>query len=194
MKRAYKANDVEVDGNYLTGITRISTFQIWSPNVEEVRQLPDGDSDEELKAVQRLVMKPYAEKSNEDFKDFCLNWFKGGPDSVTMDHGNIRLENLFDYCYNFDKIRKSIEKNRGIMDKAGNAFIELAKQENAKAAQGNANTNQPTETEGQDTLKTANGNDSLKNNNSNPPKPTPPPNNGLKIGQIKILKYTVDHN
>ena len=134
-----QANDVEVDDDYHTGVTHLSTFQIWSPNVEEIKQIPDGDSDEEIKAVQRLVMKPYAEKSNEDFKDFCLTYFKGGTgQSVTMDKGRIRMENLFDYCYNFDKIRRSIEKNRGIMDKAGNAFIELAKQENAKAAQGSA--------------------------------------------------------
>lgn len=144
LKREYKANDVEVDDDYHTGVTHISTFQIWSPNVEEIKQIPDGDSDEEIKAVQRLVMKPYAEKSNEDFKDFCLTYFKGGTgQSVTMDKGRIRMENLFDYCYNFDKIRRSIEKNRGIMDKAGNAFIELAKQENAKAAQQNQGDGNP---------------------------------------------------
>ena len=129
LKREYKASDFDVDDDYNVGIHNISTFQIWSPNVQEVNQIPDADDDATVKKVQVLVMKGYANNQNQDFSEYCKTYFKGGTGkSFTYDKGTIRMASLFDYCYNYDKIKRSIEKNKGIMDKAGNTFIELAKQ------------------------------------------------------------------
>ena len=172
LKREYKAKDFDVDDEYYVGIHNISTFQIWSPNVQEVNQIPDADDDATIKKVQTLVMKGYANHTNEDFSEYCKTYFKGGTGkSFPMDKGSIRMATLFDYCYNYDKIKRSIEKNKGIMDKAGNAFIELAKQAAAQqtnqqpSSQGGGNSDSVTTAGGQDSLQTAKGNDSTKGAN-----------------------------
>ena len=47
---------------------------------------------------------------------------------VMITKANINMTDLFNYCYNYQKIHTTLGKNYGIMQKAGDSFIAMAKE------------------------------------------------------------------
>lgn len=94
-------------------------------------------------------------KSGNDFSDFCVNLFTGGPEEKEQDSKSINMANVFDYCYNYEsKIKVNLEKDTKTIEKSAedatrliNKYeIEAQKEKNNKEKEENKsseNKNEP---------------------------------------------------
>ena len=130
LNKKFQLDSVELDGDYKVGINRLSTYTINTPNPRDIEGYPAENSAENLKLVQKKFFSEY--NGSIEFSDFCKNYFKGSRDGkenrMQLTEANVNMTDLFNYCYNYQKIHSTLNKNYGIMQKAGDSFIAMAKE------------------------------------------------------------------
>ena len=132
LNKKFQLENVEVDADYKVGVERLNSYQVKTPNAAAINQIVAENNPENMKAVQKLVLPEYNPSSNIEFTDFCKMYFKGGDAAKngtkhSLTEANVNMTDMFNYCFNYDKIRNVLNKNYGIMQKAGDAFIAMAK-------------------------------------------------------------------
>ena len=132
LNKKFQLENVEVDADYKVGVERLNSYQVRTPNAAAINQIVAENNPENMKAVQKLVLPEYNPSSNIEFTDFCKMYFKGGDAAKngtkhSLTEANVNMTDMFNYCFNYDKIRNVLNKNYGIMQKAGDAFIAMAK-------------------------------------------------------------------
>jgi len=63
--------------------------------------------------------------SKASFVDQVKTKFRGSSEPIEMDSNKINMTDIFNYCYNYDQIRRSLEKDIGAIRVAGNTAIEV---------------------------------------------------------------------
>jgi len=130
LNKKFQLDSVELDGDYKVGINRLSTYTINTPNPRDIEGYPAENNAENLKLVQKKFFSEY--NGSIEFSDFCKNYFKGSRDGkenrMQLTEANVNMTDLFNYCYNYQKIHSTLNKNYGIMQKAGDSFIAMAKE------------------------------------------------------------------
>lgn len=144
LNKKFQLENVEVDADYKVGVERLNSYQVRTPNAAAINQIVAENNPENMKAVQKLVLPEYNPSSNIEFTDFCKMYFKGGDAAKngtkhSLTEANVNMTDMFNYCFNYDKIRNVLNKNYGIMQKSGDAFIAMAKDldKNNRGADGN---------------------------------------------------------
>lgn len=145
LNKEFILEDVRLDGDYFTGMKRLATFQIQSPNaamLQDETKFPKSRDNDGIKKVQKTIFPPYASAGNVEFVDFAKRWFMGGDGSqYTLTKEKLNMTDIFNFCYNFEKIEKILQKNSQIMENAGKTFLDYAKTvENQQAQAGNQQT------------------------------------------------------
>lgn len=131
LHREYQLDPLDIDGEYEVGVRRLSTFQIQIPSAQDVQSWPSEDNDQNLKTVQAKIMPEYSSNTGLDFSEWAKHHFKGGDGkggSVTLDKGRVNLANMYNFCYNFDKIEKALKKNQSNLDSAVTVFKNYVKE------------------------------------------------------------------
>ena len=131
LNKEFILNDVKVDGNYTEGMKRLAQFQVQSPNasmLQDETKFPKSRENDGIKRVQKVIFPPYASAGNVEFDDFVKRWFMGGDGSeFSITKENINMTDIFNYCYNFDKTERMLQKNSQVMQNAGKVFLDYAK-------------------------------------------------------------------
>ena len=150
LNKEFILDDVKVDGNYPVGIKRLGQFQVQSPNaamLQDESKFPKSRDNEGIKRVQKTIFPPFASAGNVEFADFAKRWFMGGDGSeFSITKENINMTDVYNYCYNFDKTERMLQKNSQIMQNAGKVFLDYAKTVETQQKQGAnsaASDNQP---------------------------------------------------
>ena len=122
---------ITTDAQYSVGITRLAQFTVSTPTVDNIKTPLTKNEDTDLKNMQGILMPEFRSKgANTDFKDFCKHWFKGGDGKAgtyDMSEGELNFTDMFNWCYNYDKVKKTLEKNYGVMSNAITVFQNAAK-------------------------------------------------------------------
>lgn len=132
LNKKYQLEAQEIDGDYFTGIERLARYQISTPTAQDIANIPEDTSQgDSLKKLQAYVFKDYSSGSSVEFADFVKNWFKGSKDGkenrFSLNESNVNMTDMYNFCFNYDKVRNTLNKNYGIMQKAGDSFISMAK-------------------------------------------------------------------
>lgn len=129
LHRKYKAQEFDVDGNYSLGVHRLSTYQLAFPDTAKIESLPTDNEETGRKQVQIMLLPDYEKSSGVDFNDYTKTWFKGGEDgkSTRIDE-SVNLTDLYNFCYNFNKIEKNLKKNQSLLNTASTNFKNAAKE------------------------------------------------------------------
>lgn len=149
LHRKFKADPVDIDGNYDVGIHRISTYQLAFPDISVMEKWPTDNEDTGRKTAATEIFPEYRGKTGVDFNEFIKSWFKGGEDGKTfqINESSINLSNMYNFCYNFQKISKNLNKNQTLLTNAVNNVRNHAKETFAAARgqmpQGGASTPEP---------------------------------------------------
>ena len=142
LNKPYQLENSTIDDDYFTGMQRLSTYQVSTPTAQDIDKIKiDEKSDagrvEAQKEIVRQTFKNAQYTGAVDFSDFCKNYFKGARDpnatsanKFDINTGNMNMTTVFNYCYNYQKLSNNLNKNRVAMEKAGEAFIALAKELN----------------------------------------------------------------
>ena len=135
LHRKFKADPVDIDGNYDVGIHRISTYQLAFPDISVMEKWPTDNEDTGRKTAATEIFPEYRGKTGVDFNEFIKSWFKGGEDGKTfqINESSINLSNMYNFCYNFQKISKNLNKNQTLLTNAVNNVRNHAKETFAAA-------------------------------------------------------------
>lgn len=88
--------------------------------------------------------------SKASFTDQLIARFRGGANEIDLKGNQINMTDVYNYCYGYDKIRDSINKDIESIKKAGNASLEIvAKMERESGAADNTQQSQPNQQEEQ---------------------------------------------
>lgn len=143
LNRKWKGDSsIEVDAQYSVGITRLAQYTIVTPTADVVNRTMTKNDEQNLRTMQNIVMPEYKNAGTVDFKDYCKHWFKGGDGKsgrYTMSEGELNFTDMYNWCYNYDKVKRSLEKNQGIMNNAVTVFQNAAKETVAANATAAAN-------------------------------------------------------
>ena len=198
LNKEFILEDVKVEGDYFTGMKRIGQFQIQSPNaamLQDENKFPKSRENDGIKKVQKTIFPPYASAGNVEFVDFTKRWFMGGDGSqfvITKD--KLNMTDVFNFCYNFEKTEKTLQRNSQIMQNAGKVFLDYAKTVENQQKQGTdstasnnvSNTAQPTSNANDAAVKGNATNNTSANPSQSDFKAEPVP------GNPKVKKVTTD--
>ena len=135
LNRDVTIDSVTIDNDYTQGEKNITQFVIYTPSSADINSFPSKNEGDNIKRIQDKLFPPYQGNHALDFPEYCVKYFKGNRDEVTLTSEQIKtmLPSMFNWCYNFDKIEKKINRDRGTYDKAFRAFETVAKDTDAKA-------------------------------------------------------------
>ena len=127
LHREVKLDEVTFDANYSMGERNITQFTIYVPTSADIDALPAKNEGDNIKTVQDKLFSPYAGNHSYEFVDYCTRWFKGNTDEYPVSSSGLNMASMFNWCYNFDKIEKKINKDRTTFDTAFRNFETKAK-------------------------------------------------------------------
>lgn len=127
LHREVKLDEVTFDANYSQGEKNITQFTIYVPTSADIDSLPAKNEGDNIKTVQDKLFSAYAGNHSYEFVDYCTRWFKGNTDEYPVSSTGLNMANMFNWCYNFDKIEKKINKDRTTFDTAFRNFETKAK-------------------------------------------------------------------
>lgn len=116
----------DVDANYVLGVKNLSQFSVYTPSASDINNFPNSPDNGGDKIVQQKFMPAFKSAGNVEFADFCKSYFKGGQQKYTFTKDNLNMSDLFNYCYNYDKIVATINKDRTAMENAIRSFQQAA--------------------------------------------------------------------
>ena len=123
--------NLEIDAQYAVGITRLSQFTVATPTAADINQALAATDEDSLKFYQKKLMPAYTNNQTVEFNDFCKHWFKGGDGKGgkhDLTSGEINFTDMYNFCYNYNKIISNLNKNQGIMNNAATVFQNAAKE------------------------------------------------------------------
>lgn len=135
LNRDVTIDSVTIDNDYTQGEKNITQFVIYTPSSGDINSFPSKNEGDNIKSIQDVLFPPYKGNHALDFPEFCVKYFKGNRDEVTLTSEQLKtmLPSMFNWCYNFEKIEKKINRDRGTYDKAFRAFETVAKDTDTKA-------------------------------------------------------------
>lgn len=60
----------------------------------------------------------YADSDDSSFNKDIQNWFRGGEDQIFIEAKKLNMSDIFNYCYEYNKMEEQVKKDQGIVDKA----------------------------------------------------------------------------
>ena len=179
-KREYKVEGISIEDDYHVGITRISQYMMYTPSVGDLDQFPGESNDQNLDIVRKKVFPSY--QGGIEFADFCKTYFLGGTGKAKELNGaEVNLNEMYSFCYNYEKITKVLNKNKVTLDNAIAPFEQALKEKIQAAnqqAQPGASVGGGNASIGGGNASVGGGNASIGGGNSNP-QPHNPPNSPI---------------
>ncbi len=107
--------------NYEKGIKDILNKKIPAFNYQSLKA--NLSNDKEQAAFRKSIYNDY--KPDVEFSAFVKNKMQGGEKDITVNGSQLNMTNLFNFCYNFDKLAKGIENEINSINKVGNQAMSI---------------------------------------------------------------------
>ena len=116
--------------NYEKGMNDILNKKIPPFNYQSLKA--NLSNDKEQAAFRKSIYNDY--KPDVDFPAFVKNKMQGGEKDITVNGSQLNMTNLFNFCYNFDKLAKGIENEINNINKVGNQAMSIIDEKVRNAA------------------------------------------------------------
>lgn len=117
--------------NYEKGVNDILSKKIPPFNYQGLKGNLSGDK--EHASFRKSIYNDY--NPDIEFPAFVKNKMQGGEKDITVKGSQINMTNLFNFCYNFDKLAKGIENEINSINKVGNQAVAIIDEKVRKTAQ-----------------------------------------------------------
>ena len=124
LNKEFKLENVKMSGDYNKGVENISKYQVYQINSGDVSRMTKDSTGSYATFAQTLLMPAFkGSVGKQDFNAFCKSYFKGGEQEITYTGSNPSLSEMYNFCFTFNQISDSIQKDRIAMENAGRVFI-----------------------------------------------------------------------
>lgn len=128
-----KPDSVQVDGvkDYQTGIQNMMRLSI--PTFDQVKDKVPNDITNNGDFV-RTMISSYNESNDTDLSKFCIEYFEGGPETKTVDMMNMNMTDMYNYCYDANKMNDIVSNDIKNIESGYNAILPQLKELQNKQA------------------------------------------------------------
>ena len=107
--------------NYEKGMNELLNKKIPPFNYQGLKS--NLSNDKEQGSFRKSIYNDY--NPSVEFPAFVKNKMQGGEKDITVKGSQLNMTNLFNFCYNFDKLAKGIENEINTINKVGNQAIAI---------------------------------------------------------------------
>ncbi|MCK9198047.1 MAG: hypothetical protein M0P49_00395 [Bacilli bacterium] len=107
--------------NYEKGMKDLLNKKIPPFNYQSLKA--NLSNDKEQSSFRKSIYNDY--KPDVEFPAFVKNKMQGGEKDITVNGSQLNMTNLFNFCYNFDKLAKGIENEINSINKVGNQAMSI---------------------------------------------------------------------
>lgn len=167
LNNAFKYDSITIY-NYPEGVKRMVNGAVPAFNYADIEKELDTDA----KAYEFVAKKiryngyKYNEDDDNSFSQDMKEWFFGGAEQIEIPKAKVNLTDMFNYCYEYDKMKEAIQKDKTNLERTIENMNRIVVSKAAKTTADNDKTDKA-----DDGTATANG--GTTNNDTDNPKPDP---------------------
>lgn len=143
LNNAFKYDSITIY-NYPEGVKRIVNGAVPAFNYENLKDKLDTDAHAYEFVADQIGNKGYKYNEDDDssFAQDMKEYFWGGSEQIEIPKAKVNLTDMFNYCYEYDKMKQAIQKDKDNLEKAIESMNKIVTNKAVKSAvDNNQNTN-----------------------------------------------------